>query len=403
MKKKFLILRKIEITHNQLPLQSHLPMQPSDDISAQISELSDEEQEIMRVHLAGVEKGRVTSHGGRAMHFSAKDMYPILTLLHKAIPEGMEARQARIEKGQPPDPEDPVCEMLWETAMKIRIEAAQAKAAIQAQAFQRCEEPFKAKFFGGWEKFPIAKFAENDPILNNYCIAIHDAELAMSVVHEIVRYRSGCVALALHPTCLNTMLKIPFEQIMNISHQNALQGGMLQQAFLDTLGRCINGLDQHPDLRTSVCSTVSESMDTFVPSMMSCHTVLKTLDEACSDVAPTSKPGYCIKIKSTLKSLTKLLQGGTKAWRSTYFMDRVVHAMFPPMSQQAGPAHESRGDRTCHICMIRGKVGVVVKFCKRCRTVVYCSRECQSKDWKSHKTECVKQKGTKSVSITGMG
>ena len=355
-----------------------------------------EEEEIMRVHRSSVEKGRVTSMGGGVMHMSAKDILPVFNLLHMAIPEGMESRQALIDAGEPPRQDDPVREYLWEAALKIRIEAAQAKAAIDAQVFQRCERPFKANFFGGWEKFQIAKYSDERKGTADFCTAIGDAELSMSVVHEVVRYRSGCVALARHPTCLMNMLSIPFEKIINICGLNGLSCGMLEQAFLDTLGRCINGLDQHPDLRASVCATVSESLET--PSMMACHVAVTTMDSN-SNAAPTSKPGYCINIKKTLKALTKLLNGGEKAWRSTYFMDRTMHAMFPPKSQQAGPA---LGDRTCHICMVRGKVGDVVKFCKRCKTVVYCSRACQLKDWKSHKTECVKQKGVKS-GATPMG
>ena len=316
-------------------------------------------------------KGMTTSHDGGVMHISGKDMFSVGVLLHGAIPEGMQIRQARIDAGQAPDPEDIVRESLWETALKIRVEAAQAKDAIEAQAFDRLEGPFKATFFGGWEKFPVEELTELQ--LDELTTSLGDAELSMSVVHEIVRYRSGCVGLAQHPTCLQTILKIPFEQIMNIYDQNNWKfPGMLQQAFLDTLGRCINGLDQHPDLRASVCATVSESLETFAPSMMACHAAVTTLDSN-SKAAPTSKPGYCINIKKTLKSLTKLLNGGEKTWRSTYFMDRVMHSMFPPKPHQAGPA---RSERTCHICMVRGRVGEVVKFCKRCRTVVYCSREC---------------------------
>ncbi|KAI6007547.1 hypothetical protein F5J12DRAFT_741961 [Pisolithus orientalis] len=40
-------------------------------------------------------------------------------------------------------------------------------------------------------------------------------------------------------------------------------------------------------------------------------------------------------------------------------------------------------------CTVCGKGGVPLSACSRCKSVKYCSRDCQVKDWKKHKTNCV--------------
>ncbi len=41
---------------------------------------------------------------------------------------------------------------------------------------------------------------------------------------------------------------------------------------------------------------------------------------------------------------------------------------------------------SCHFCK-KGK-GITIQKCARCKSVGYCSKECQTKDWKNHKKEC---------------
>ncbi|KAH3835139.1 uncharacterized protein LOC127878930 [Dreissena polymorpha] len=43
------------------------------------------------------------------------------------------------------------------------------------------------------------------------------------------------------------------------------------------------------------------------------------------------------------------------------------------------------GPTFCHVCKTQLNV---MKRCSRCRNVLYCSRECQTKDWSVHKTVC---------------
>lgn len=43
-------------------------------------------------------------------------------------------------------------------------------------------------------------------------------------------------------------------------------------------------------------------------------------------------------------------------------------------------------EKNCRVC---GKKG---KLCSGCHTVAYCTKECQSKDWSSHKPDCFKNR-----------
>ena len=50
------------------------------------------------------------------------------------------------------------------------------------------------------------------------------------------------------------------------------------------------------------------------------------------------------------------------------------------------------------ICVVCGNPATDI--CGGCRGIVYCSRECQNKDWKSHKEHCVKKhKGISMYSV----
>jgi ankyrin repeat protein len=251
-----------------------------------------------------------------------------------------------------------------------------------------------------------AKFASNYAnSLFRFRQTVWDTWMAISVLHEICRYRSGCVALAEHSDCLTAVLNIPLESICatfstmvengfhELSQDDFLplfSPGMIEQGLLDTLGRCLNGLDQHVELRASVVSQVQEKLEKL-------SKVVRTTDQLVNKLAKTDPEiGFYLDLRPTLARLTKLIEGGTKPWRSTFTMDR--HAAGPPKTRQAeGGMDHAMSERTCHVCSIRGKLGSVVKLCTRCRTVAYCSAKCQKAHWPQHKKECIKQKGGKNV------
>jgi hypothetical protein len=68
------------------------------------------------------------------------------------------------------------------------------------------------------------------------------------------------------------------------------------------------------------------------------------------------------------------------AWGRAQFFEEIVNRA-SKSEQASNPAggHSIR----CNVCHKGGK-----KTCGRCQRVKYCSRECQLKDWKNHKTHC---------------
>lgn len=50
--------------------------------------------------------------------------------------------------------------------------------------------------------------------------------------------------------------------------------------------------------------------------------------------------------------------------------------------------------RICNFC---GKKEPHMPTCSRCRTMLYCSKECQKKDWPSHKLTCNKEQSTEAT------
>jgi mitochondrial splicing suppressor protein 51 len=54
------------------------------------------------------------------------------------------------------------------------------------------------------------------------------------------------------------------------------------------------------------------------------------------------------------------------------------------------PAEAVRQCNTCHV--LESETDHQLKHCAKCPTTLYCSRECQKSDWKSHKLVCAGQK-----------
>ena len=55
-----------------------------------------------------------------------------------------------------------------------------------------------------------------------------------------------------------------------------------------------------------------------------------------------------------------------------------------PVNQDIEVLHSGNRERVCKVCQLVG----AENMCGGCKTVVYCSRECQSQDWLTHKPSC---------------
>ena len=51
-----------------------------------------------------------------------------------------------------------------------------------------------------------------------------------------------------------------------------------------------------------------------------------------------------------------------------------------------------QGKLGCNVCYKDDSPDLKLKYCSNCRLVKYCSRNCQTKDWKDHKKVCVPYK-----------
>jgi hypothetical protein len=59
-------------------------------------------------------------------------------------------------------------------------------------------------------------------------------------------------------------------------------------------------------------------------------------------------------------------------------------------ARSTAPAAESSVE-ACHFCAkSQAHIASRLKLCNRCRSVSYCSVECQRSDWSAHKKECAK-------------
>lgn len=70
---------------------------------------------------------------------------------------------------------------------------------------------------------------------------------------------------------------------------------------------------------------------------------------------------------------------------SVRILVEMMQKKVPAMTQVV---EEGRGERSEEMCWLCGRMGSKLMACKRCKSVKYCSQECQKVDWKIHKKTC---------------
>ena len=168
-----------------------------------------------------------------------------------------------------------------------------------------------------------------------------------SVLHELCRYRSGCLALAEDPKCLDFLLhNIPTKDISlllvglttrdygpqrpeeeNVNWESMLtyHVGEVEQATLDTMGRLLNGLDKHPTLRKKIAKKWKQTeLSAFRDNKI---VIVDYLLQAYGSIDPLLT--HCIELRGTWDRLDKLVSAildkkpaNVKKWKSTFLMER---------------------------------------------------------------------------------
>jgi len=316
-------------------------------------------------------------------------MFSASALLDMVVPRGLEQRAALGLK----DEDDPVHRHLWDLTMKLRENATQAQELLQHNVLDRLLTVLRACNLSQYNKTalwlmdaaglrkttatmmqtPTAKRTEQAEQLVS---SIKDTYFVISVFHELCRYRSGCVAVAEHKSVVAELLSIPTdgisitasvyaahfamgaaavaaEKVSPLELLISYHPGMIDQGLLDTMGRLVNGLDQHQSLRNKICAHLSRQFDSLEKKMGPTEKVVYA--------AENPSVGHCINIQHTLKKLRKLISHGpdetTKAWSSTF---RVERHHLPLKTEPKKPEPEEAGN--CHFC---GKRAFPLQRCAR--------------------------------------
>lgn len=188
------------------------------------------------------------------------------------------------------------------------------------------------------------------------------------------------------------------------THTHTHTVGFMEQAVVDTIGRCFNGLNHAPELREHVKVLIDEAhfMQTSQASMQH-YTAMLDKHGKTNHGTHAGVDRKFINLQHShgqLSTLMLLDNASNTTWKSLYCMERIymndpayygddvgIVSGLKPLPKGAGPAGTSLFSRTCSYC---GKTGSM-KACSRCKSVRYCGKACQRAHWKVHKIDCVTQ------------
>lgn len=94
--------------------------------------------------------------------------------------------------------------------------------------------------------------------------------------------------------------------------------------------------------------------------------------------------------QSKLEATASRIAPGSEASADPAQSIAIKKVLNPSSSHNGKKGAGTPGAAVQLICATCGHVGEKIKTCSRCRTIAYCSRECQVSDWKRHKRDCRK-------------
>ena len=175
-------------------------------------------------------------------------------------------------------------ELLWELAIKIRLQGTEVAKFVERDGINFMLEYLRAEHFaGGWKAVltyrkrgmiphPVGydelteemEWTGEPGCVEFMMLAVSDAEMALSVLLELCGYHTGCEALIEHPRALQEILSVPLVEIFEASIAAFIHAacsantdllgrlvskmGLLHQVATDLIGRCMAGLDVRSDL-----------------------------------------------------------------------------------------------------------------------------------------------------------
>ena len=149
------------------------------------------------------------------------------------------------------------------------------------------------------------------------------------------------------------------------------------------------------DIRTPSCKCagIQYCSDECLQRDSSTH---KKTCSSIKSIKPTDeKVSYCDYCREVLAlSSTKCSCGETNYCNSGCqrkdWPKHEASCQSPERKMDAGIDHQSSSTSTSSLnfCASCGSTSTVLRACTKCRSVKYCGRECQSKDWKRHKLVC---------------
>ena len=274
-----------------------------------------------------------------------------------------------------------------------------------------------AEAWGGWSTI-IDEFKKTNCTNNNiwpFVKAFDHAEMALSVLHELCRYRSGCDAVA--SVLLEKLAALPLWQLqicqsehLELRMTEMCRSGMLEQALIDTIGRCVAGCHQN-DLRDTIKTNFASLLDQLAntSNFLDNRDPRKREFLASNDIRATDGDECFNGVKQqtefvdrrflnhtqSLANLRVVLESSSSSssvtWKSTYCMERVTIPGEPKKSDLRTLRHDK--GTACRVCFKTGSFAdKTILRCGKCKIAAYCSVTCQRADWPTHKKECVRQR-----------
>ncbi len=137
----------------------------------------------------------------------------------------------------------------------------------------------------------------------------------------------------------------------------------------------------YPEMPLCIGYMSEDTKMTFVTSLDGDYSSLGYIEDKFPHLIQSFKNGHWFidHIKTMSFGDVCYINSTQKDYKSTLEIPQTEMHLF---RQVCGESREP----ICHSC---GQQSVNLKKCARCRSVSYCNRECQTKDWKSHKSVCL--------------